>query len=617
MRTDQEGAPDMDTPVPISSPIPPPLDHGAIGNGRVLALVSPTSAIEWLCLPRFDSPSIFAHILDPQRGGTFRFLAGDREVRGTLRYLPNTNVLCTYFEHEDAAWEVVDFAPRLPEGLSVRVPIEIVRVVRPIRGEPRLRIDFDPRPDYARRTPELRETTHGLEVLGGDAPLYLGTNVPVPYVLGKREHILTGPAFFVLSYGRPQDEKRDIANVMRDLDLTVAGWRAWAKTCALPNFAPAAVLRSALCLKLHAYHDTGAIIAAATTSLPEAMNTPRTWDYRFCWLRDAAFVVEALRRLGHLNEGEQFLNFLRNVAESGPLQPLYAIDGSRQAPEETLTHLSGFGGSGPVRIGNAAIEQRQNDLMCELVLCLETLLSDPRIVETDSGRFTRLLQRVVEDAITAAPTPDTSLWEFRTMLKPYTFSRAMCAVAIQRGASLARRIGRVDLADRWEPIAVSERDEVLRRGFNPRLGYFTQSLEGTDPDASLLLLPTLGLIDARDPRFLSTIEGYERELVNHGLMLRYKNHDDFGDTTSAFSICSFWWAEALALAGRLDDAVKVFERVMAYANPVGLFSEDIEPNTGVLLGNFPQAYTHVGLIHAAMTIGELLEARDGRVRAWT
>ena len=397
----------------------------------------------------------------------------------------------------------------------------------------------------------------------------------------------------------------------------MAGWRAWAKTCALPNFAAAQVLRSALCLKLHAYHDTGAIIAATTTSIPEAMGTPRTWDYRYCWLRDAAFVVEALRRLGHLNEGEQFLNFLRDVAESGPLQPLYGIDGERDLTEELLPHLSGFGDNGWVRIGNAAAQQRQNDLMGELVLCLETLLTDPRIVDEDSGRFTPLLKRLVEESIEAAPTPDTSIWEFRSAHRVYTFSRAMCWVAIDRGAALARRLGRPDLADRWAPIAQAERMEVLTRGFSETHGFFTQALDGQWPDASLLLLPTIGIIDARDPRFVATVDAYEKRLVSHGLMRRYASEDDFGETTSAFTICSFWWAEALALMGRLDRAVEVFESVTRYANPVGLFSEDIDPETGALLGNFPQAYTHVGLIHAAMTIGEMLESRDGKARAWT
>jgi GH15 family glucan-1,4-alpha-glucosidase len=594
----------------------PPLDHGAIGNGRVLALVSPTSAVEWMCLPRFDSPSVFARLLDQRNGGTFRFLLGDREVRGHLRYLPNTNVLSTRFEVDGVAWEVIDYAPRIPEGLSVRVPLEIVRIVRPLMGHAKLRVDFDPRPNYARSPVELRETTHGIEVVGSPAPLHLTTNLPCPYVLSQREFVLTRPVYFVLSYGR-REWPPTLATAFHELELTIAGWRAWVKTCALPYFAAPQVLRSALCLKLHAYHDTGAIIAATTTSIPEAMGTPRTWDYRYCWLRDAAFVVEALRRLGHLNEGEQFLNFLRDVAESGPLQPLYAIDGERDLQEELLTHLSGFGGNGWVRVGNAAAQQRQNDLMGELVLCIETLLTDPRIVDEDSGRFTPLLQRLVEESIEAAPTPDTSIWEFRSLRNVYTFSRAMCWVAIDRGTNLARRMGRMDLAEKWAPIAQREREEVLQRGYSERLGFFTQTLDGDAPDASLLLLPTIGIIDARDPRFVSTVEAYEERLVVRGLMRRYAAPDDFGETHSAFTICSLWWAEALALMGRLERAVEVFERVTRHANPVGLFSEDIDPDTGALLGNFPQAYTHVGLIHAAMTISELLEARDGRARAWT
>ncbi len=594
----------------------PRLDHAVFGNGRVLALVSPTSAIEWLCWPRFDSPSVFARLLDRERGGTFRVLAGEHELAGQLSYRPNTNVTSIHFEQGDAAWEVVDFAPRIPHGLGARLPIEIARVIRPLRGHPRLRVDFDPRPDYARTPVSLRQVSSGIEIDGGATRLHLATDLPTPYVLGKREFALTRPISFVLGC-EPGDGDDLHARVRHDLELTVAGWRAWAKTCALPTFAPAAVLRSALCLKLHAYHDTGAIIAATTTSIPEALGTPRTWDYRFCWLRDAAFVVEALRRLSHLNEGERFIHYLRDVVEAGPLQPVYGIGGERELPELMLEHLAGFGGNGFVRIGNAAVEQRQNDLMGEVILCLETLLTDPRIVHDRPRDFFPLIRQLVEHAIAVAPHDDTGIWEYRSLLRPYTFSRAMCWVAVHRGAALARALGYPDLADQWEAIAASEREVVLSRGFSERHGYFTQALDGEFPDASLLLLPTLGLVDAHDPRFRSTVDAYAERLVDRGLMLRYRNLDDFGETTSAFTICSFWWAEALALMGRLEEAIEVFERVLAHANPLGLFSEDVDPASGRLLGNFPQAYTHVGLIHAATTIGELLEARDGRVRAWT
>jgi GH15 family glucan-1,4-alpha-glucosidase len=237
-------------------------------------------------------------------------------------------------------------------------------------------------------------------------------------------------------------------------------------------------------------------------------------------------------------------------------------------------------------------------------------------VHDDAHAFFPLIRRLVEEAIAAAPNPDTGIWEFRSLSRHYTFSRAMCWVAIHRGAGLARKFGQTDLASSWDLIAEQERDVVLGRGFNATLGHFSQSLDGQNPDAANLLLPTLGIIDPRDPRFVSTVENYQRVLVDRGLLLRYRNEDDFGQTTSAFTMCSFWMAEALALIGRLDQAVELFQRLMEYSNPVGLFSEDIDPATGSLLGNFPQAYTHVGLIHAATTIGELIESRDGKVRAW-
>jgi GH15 family glucan-1,4-alpha-glucosidase len=594
----------------------PALNHGAIGNGRILALVSPTSAIEWLCLPRFDSASLFGRLLDAERGGCFRFLSAGREITGEMEYLANTNVLRTVFTDGDSSWEVIDFAPRVLEGAGVFAPIELVRLVRPLKGAPRITVDFDPRPDYARIPAVISEGHEALEIEGGPRNLRLFSNLPLSFITNRHELTLRRPLFFVLSCGSRRTTPRE-SEVAQALDDTVAGWRIWAKTCGLPNFAAAKVLRSALCLKLHQSLDTGAIIAATTTSIPEAMGTERTWDYRYCWLRDSAFVVEALRRLGHLSEGERFIGFLRDVAEAGPLQPLYGIGGERDLREAFLPHLAGFGGNGHVRVGNAAALQQQNDLNGELILCLETLLTDPRIVHADAQSYFPLVERLVEHAIEIAPQPDTGIWEFRSMLRPYTFSRAMCWVAIERGAKVARLLGHNELAVRWEGIAVTEREEVLRRGFSEELGYFTQALDGHHPDAANLLLPTLGLLDGRDPRFLATLDAYEKRLVRGGLMLRYVNEDDFGDTTSAFTICSFWWAEALALAGRLDEAVRVFERIAALSNPLGLFSEDVEPSTGALLGNFPQAYTHVGLIQAAITIGELLEARDGRVRAWT
>jgi GH15 family glucan-1,4-alpha-glucosidase len=285
-------------------------------------------------------------------------------------------------------------------------------------------------------------------------------------------------------------------------------------------------------------------------------------------------------------------------------------------PEEFLSHLTGFGGNGHVRIGNAAAEQRQNDLMGELVLSLGAALDDPRLSVTNHDAIFALVTNLVEVAMLAAPEPDTGIWEYRTQLRHHTFSRAMCWAAMHRGATLARRFGRPDLSERWLVAAERERDVILDRGYSERLGYFTQALDGEHPDASLLLLPIVGLLPATDPRMVSTVEAYERRLVRNGLMLRYAHADDLGIPESAFSICTFWWAELLALQGRVEEAEVVFERMMSHANPLALFSEDIDPATGTLIGNFPQAYTHVGLIHAATTIGQMREARDGRTRGW-
>jgi GH15 family glucan-1,4-alpha-glucosidase len=593
----------------------PRLDHAAIGNGRALALVGPDSAIDWCCLPRFDSPSVFGRILDDEAGGEFAFLHATGRVQGVTSYVRNTNVARTVARVGDEAWEVLDYAPWVATGFDHRAPLEIVRIVRPLAGQPRLRVHYDPRPNYGAEPPRLSITGAGIEARGTRGPLMLYSDLPPALILEGAEFVLRGPITFSLTWGVPPLlPTREAA--LRDLDDTIRSWRQWATSCALPTFAAEAVLRSALCLKLHVSADTGAIIAAATTSIPEAMGTARTWDYRYCWLRDAAFVVEALRRVGHAREGERFVTFLRDVVASGPLQPVYGVGGERELRERFLPHLRGFGGNGHVRVGNAAAVQQQHDLMGELVLCLGTLVDDPRLVHEDLDGHLELVARFVEMAIALAPTPDMGIWEFRTMLRPYTFSRAMCWAAMHRGAAIARRLGRPDLADRWERVATGEHEVILARAYNPALGMFTQSLDGEHADASNLLLPSLGFIDARDPRFVATMTAYETHLMRDGLMLRYANVDDLGDTTSAFTICTFWWIEALALMGDLDRAAREFERLMAYANPVGLFSEDIDPTTGRLLGNFPQAYTHVGLIHAAVTIGELLEARDGRVRAW-
>ena len=569
-------------------------------------------------MPRFDSASVFGRLLDVEKGGTFAFHADCTQVDSHMEYVLNTNVLRTSVTCGDGRFDVYDYAPRIPSGLGVDAPIEVQRLIVPREGAARVRVLFDPKPDYAvEQHPKIVAIPGGLQVGDGAAALYLRTNAPLSYLESGQPLRIDEPFYFVVSYGRPSDTD-SVESAQRVRDLTIAGWRAWAKSCALPTFASLPVLRSALCLKLHAYTDTGAIIAAATTSIPEAVGSERTWDYRYCWLRDAAFVVEALRRVGHLAEGEAFVSFLRDVAEAGPLQPLYGIGGERELVERHLDHLEGFCGSKPVRIGNAAYLQRQHDLMGEMILCLDTITADPRVVIEETEPILRMVERFVTEAMTAVETDDTGLWEYRTFPNKYTFSHALCWVAASRGATLARRLGR-DRSGR----GLGGMGRAVPRG-DPRSCLQRQARllrAGARREASRRVQPAAA--DARassiraTARFISTVEAYERLLVEDGLMLRYRHKDDFGETTSAFSICSFWWAEALAMVGRLEDACQLFERLDDARELRRAVFRRHRAADGMLLGNFPQAYTHVGLINTAVTISELLEARDARFRAWS
>lgn len=592
------------------------LEHGVIGNGQILALVRPDSGVDWLCLPRFDSPSVFGGLLDPDKGGGWSFEPSGGRQRGRMRYVRNTNVLVTRFEDSSGAWDLFDFMPRIPDGLRHRTPLRMVRLLRPVRGRPKVRMRFDPRPDYAREQARLLRTENGVAFTACGDPVSLTSNLPPDYLLSGGEFALDLPRFFVLDHGLPGGQIH-IDEIKQELDLTIAGWRQWAQNSYLPGFADAHVVRSALCLKLHAYVGTGAIIAASTTSIPEALGEPRTWDYRYCWLRDSVFTVEALRRLSHFQEGRSFLRFVMDVAESGPLQPLYGVGGERDVPEIELPHLAGYKGTGPVRVGNAAAEQLQTDLMGEVVLCLRSMLLDERVDFRDPGVWMPLLERMVLESVDAFDVPDLGIWEYRDRPLLHTFSRAMCWAAAHHGAAVAQFLGEQRKADAWQTQADAMREQILERGYNQELGMFTQAFDGTNADAAILLLPSIGLLSAQDPRFLSTLEKYRSLLVRERGVMRYVHEDDFGHPASTFTICSFWWIEALALAGHLDEAVETFERVVSHANPLGLFSEDVDAATGELLGNFPQAYTHVGLINAAMTIGTLQRAKHGHFHAWT
>jgi len=584
-----------------------PLHHGAIGNGRILALVSPQGSVEWLCLPRFDSPSVFGALLDPERGGSWTLEPADDGYTPTFDYVENTNVLRTTYRRGDDAFEVFDFAPVADSaGPTVqRAAAQVIRVARPIAGTPRVRTRFDPRPEYGHVKPTLLPGPGGIVTAGGPAPLHLHGNVPEPCLAEAHPFALDREISFVLAYGAPEGAWGE-GYAAQALTRTVSYWRRWVLHCAISQIAPRSVIRSALALRLHVYDDTGAIIAASTTSIPEARGTGRTWDYRYCWLRDAVFTLRALERLGQIEEAEGFLRFLTDLVFVGDerIQPLYGIGGERQLTERTLEHLSGWDGVGPVRVGNAAFTHEQHDVYGETVALLSRLITDPRILrsEAERTRVFAFISRLVERALAAADQPDSGIWELRSDFRHHTFSKVMIWVAAKRGTRVAERLGHTALAARWRGAAETLRETILARAFDAKTQSFSQAYGSSHADASTYLMPIVGFIHANDPRFLSTLDHYEKVLVRDGLVLRYTNPDDFGKTTSAFLICAFWRVEALALAGRFETASREYEKLLTRANPLGLYSEDVDPATGEMLGNFPQAYTHAGMINASDTL---------------
>lgn len=540
------------------------LDHGLVSSGKVLALVAPDSSVDWLCLPRFDAPSVFARILDPE-GGTFR-------VEGapiSMRYRADTNVLETVLAVDGGTVRIIDAC----RGAA------FVRAVEPVSGTPSARVVFEPRPDYARCKPALRLGKRGIDADG----LTLATSVGAAILAGEPVDFSQAQSF-VLAADPPALDAFGLIHQATEEDR---------RYCA---DMPPALRRHALVLKAHTYQQTGAIIAAATTSIPEAIGTPRTWDYRYAWIRDGSFAAEALLRLGKPRAAWDFLDFMRNAIANDAPQPLYGIEYERDLTERSLPHLRGFADTQPVRIGNAAALQIQHDAYGQIVWLADAWEQavDGRL---DATRYA-WVERQAEAALAVGDAPDCGIWEFRDRPGRYTFSQLWRWVAFDRMARIAARHAQPD--ERWRSAAETVRADLLAAA--DRVGFFAQTLDGDDVDASSLQIAALGLVPGDDPRLLATIDRCEAVLAIDGLMRRYVAEDDFGETTSTFGLCTLWWAEALALAGRVEAAQAVYERFSSFANPVGLFAEDIEPDTGRLLGNFPQVYSHTGLITARLAL---------------
>jgi GH15 family glucan-1,4-alpha-glucosidase len=593
-------------------------DYGMIGDSRACALVSRDGSIDWFCAPNFDSPSLFGRLLDWERGGFFRIApAGPYEV--TRRYISDTNVLETTFIADGGAVSVIDFMPALTEDekRAALQPLRaVLRIVECREGRVSMRIDFQPRPDYGRRLANLRSRS-AFEVTasrGRDA-VHVRSDVPLEVTEERawaRFDAVRGERLrFSLAYseGEPGVILSD-RYVDSTYERTLAFWRNWSDDCRYDGPYRDNVVRSALALKLLSYAPSGAIVAAATTSLPEEVGGVRNWDYRYCWLRDASFTVKAFLALGLKREAEAFTGWLMHATrQSAPrLSPMYTLTGEPHIPERQLDNLEGFRGSAPVRIGNAASGQHQFDVYGELIDALHAYVKDTgATVSRDAASFVR---RLADHVAKNWREPDSGIWEPRIAPRDYTHSKVMAWSALQHAAALAEDGCIRGDAARWRREAEEIRRTVMERGFNRERGAFTQELDGDAVDAALLMLPLIGFIQPNDPRMLSTITAIQSDLSHNGFLRRYLVEDGVEGSEGAFLICNFWLAAALARGGRIEDAHNVFTTTLRAQNDLGLMAEQIDPSTRGALGNFPQAFSHIGLITAALAIREGAQGGD-------
>jgi GH15 family glucan-1,4-alpha-glucosidase len=602
-------------------------DHGLIGDLQTAALVSTDGVLDWFCCPRFDSPSVFASLLDADQGGFYRVVPDRDDYVSRQLYLPDTAILVTRFMTPDGVGEVHDFMPVIEGAATDRH--RLVRNIRVVRGVMRFVIEVQPRFDYGRKPHTLEISDHGAVfrsegldlTLHGIAPE--GTTVRdlgitrLPDTNGVRwtRTLHEGQSGGVVLESMGGLPRVVTPEQVRDLeDETVRFWRGWLHRSTYTGRWREMVARSAITLKLMTYKPTGAVVAAPTTALPEQVGGERNWDYRYTWIRDGSFSIYALLGLGYVEEAAAFGVWLRDRVQeqagqdSGPLKIMYRVDGTSDLVEESLEHWEGWRGSRPVRIGNGAADQLQLDIYGEAMDAV--FLADASGIQAGHQGWTELAG-IIDWLCEHWDQPDEGIWETRGGRKNFTYGRLQTWIALDRAIRIAAARGRpADLA-RWTTTRDQVYNQIMERGWNPKVGAFTQHYDTEVLDSSLLLMPLQGFIAPRDPMWLSTLKAMDRELVSDSLVYRYNpaaSPDGLAGDEGTFSLCTFWYVDALARAGRLDDARLTFEKMHTYANHLGLFSEEIS-STGEQLGNFPQAFSHLSLISAAINLDRQLNER--------
>ncbi|WP_265518055.1 glycoside hydrolase family 15 protein [Nitratireductor luteus] len=588
------------------------LNLGVVGNCSFSALIDPKGRYLWSCLPRFDGDPVFNGLLtgeDEPAEGVFSInLEGLAETEQF--YEPNTAVLVTRLHGQSGSLEIRDFAPRFFWRDRIFRQQTLVRRVRPIAGTPRISVRCRPTFSYGKSNPQITHGSNHVRYVGPEMTLRLTTDAPIDYVLDETRFNLSAPIDFIL--GPDETLTGSVADTARDFEeRTCAYWRNWVSGLALPFEWQEAVIRAAITLKLCTYEPTGAIIAAMTTSIPEAPNSGRNWDYRFCWLRDAFFVVRALNSLGTVQTMENYFRYLMDLvadADGGHLQPVFGIGRERDLVEEVLENFGGYRGMGPVRCGNQAHEHYQHDVYGNVILGAAQIFFDRRIQMKPTITDFHLLEQAGEQAYKVYSLPDAGMWELRSRSRVHTSSSLMCWAACDRLANIADRIGEMARVRYWRERAEEIKEKILAESWSEKRKAFVESFGGETLDASVLLMAEVGFLDPRDPRFVSTVDQLEKTLANGPYMLRYEAADDFGKPEVSFNICAFWRLDALTRIGRREEAREIFEALLKTRNPLGMLSEDTHPVTGEMWGNYPQTYSMVGIINGARRLSKPWES---------
>ncbi|MBS3995857.1 MAG: glycoside hydrolase family 15 protein [Hydrogenophaga sp.] len=587
-------------------PAPPSLSLGVVGNCAFSALIDPHGRVVWSCLPRFDGDPVFHALLGGDEGGAGAFsieIEDLAEARQT--YVPNTAVLQTeLWDSRGQGLLITDFAPRFPSRGRFFRPTMLVRRVRPLKGTPRVRVNLSPRFHWGEHTPAITSGSNHIRYVGEQQTLRLHTDASVSHVLHQRPFLLLQETNFL--FGPDETLEGGIADTARHFEQeTLAYWRGWAQRLALPLEWQDAVIRAAITLKLSMFEDTGAIVAAMTTSIPEAPGSERNWDYRYCWLRDAFFVVRALNSLAEVGTMEDYLRWLSNAvvgSGGGHVQPLFGVGLEQELTESICERLPGYRGMGPVRVGNQAFEHFQHDVYGNIVLASAQAFHDKRLLHPAGLAEFERLEAVGDQAVRIFDLPDAGMWELRTRARVHTSSALMCWAACDRLAKIAHTLDLPGRSARWAQHAATMQERILKESWNEERQAFAESFGGHLLDASVLLMAEVNFIDPMDPRFISTLAALEEHLSDGPYMRRYEGADDFGKPETAFNICTFWRIDALARIGRIDEARAIFETMLAARNPLGMLSEDTHAETGEMWGNYPQTYSMVGIINAAVRL---------------